>query len=467
MSAENQNSNLVQRLAKLMVENKELSQQLKKLQEEYNKLQEENDRLNSKIEHLKQKGAGEAEGIEITPLLRFKMATVLFVDIQGFSKIHQENNSHEIIDELDSIFFEFDQIAHKYKIERIKTIGDTYMCAGGVPVKNITNPIDVVLAALEMRFQLFETEKKRRQNGSTIWEIRMGMHTGPVIATTMGKKKVSYNIKGDTVNIASRMQAASQKGDINISVTTYELVREYFECEYIGIMPVKYTGNIEMYKVLGLKKEFAADPDGIFPNQNFTIKYLLRQFSDLQEIILDKLEKELPPYLYYHNFKHTIDVISQVELIGIGEGVNDNDLLLLKTAALFHDAGHTVGYDNHEFLGTQIAREILPQYKYTPEQIDTICELIMATKLPPNPKNLLEKIMCDADLDYLGRSDFIPVSNTLFEELKAQNKINDINEWNKIQVKFISNHQYFTETANRLREVNKQKQIERIKKLIK
>lgn len=91
----------------------------------------------------------------------------------------------------------------------------------------------------------------------------------------------------------------------------------------------------------------------------------------------------------------------------------------------------------------------------------------MATKLPPNPKTLLEKIICDADLDYLGRADFIPVSNTLYEELKAQNKISDINEWNKLQVKFISNHQYFTETANRLREVNKQKQIERIKKLIK
>ena len=92
--------------------------------------------------------------------------------------------------------------------------------------------------------------------------------------------------------------------------------------------------------------------------------------------------------------------------------------------------------------------------------------LIMSTKLPPKPTNLLENIICDSDLDYLGRSDFIPVSNTLYEELKAQNKMGSLNDWNKIQVKFISGHQYFTKTARSLREVNKQLQIERIQSLI-
>jgi hypothetical protein len=109
---------------------------------------------------------------------------------------------------------------------------------------------------------------------------------------------------------------------------------------------------------------------------------------------------------------------------------------------------------------------MLPQYNYSSQQIDRICELIMSTKLPPKPTNLLENIICDADLDYLGRSDFIPVSNTLYEELKAQNKMTSLNDWNKIQVKFISGHQYFTETARKLREVNKKLQIERIQNLI-
>ena len=113
-----------------------------------------------------------------------------------------------------------------------------------------------------------------------------------------------------------------------------------------------------------------------------------------------------------------------------------------------------------------LARKILPEFNYSDRQIETICDIIMATQLPPEPKNILEEIICDADLDYLGRSDFIPVSNTLYDELKAQNKIGSLNEWNKLQVKFISNHQYFTKTARSLREVNKQKQIERIENLI-
>jgi len=248
---------------------------------------------------------------------------------------------------------------------------------------------------------------------------------------------------------------------------TYELVKQYFVCDYNGKIPVKYKGDMEMYFLKRIKPAYSDDRKiGKRANQIFWNKYLLRQFTDLQELVLDRLEKELPSYLYYHNFKHTIDVINQAELIGYGEGVDDESILLLKTAALFHDAGHIIGYDEHEYNGTKLAKEYLPNYNYSDEQIEHICELIMATKLPPNPKNLLESIMCDSDLDYLGRSDFIPVSNTLFEELKEQNKIGSLNDWNKIQVKFLSNHHFFTQTGKNLREVNKQMQIERIKTLI-
>jgi hypothetical protein len=182
--------------------------------------------------------------------------------------------------------------------------------------------------------------------------------------------------------------------------------------------------------------------------------------------MLDKLERELPKYLYYHNLKHTIDVGIQAEVLGRGEGISDEEMLLLKTAALFHDSGQTIQTRDHELVGTGIASEILPKFGYSPEQIDAINEIIMATKLPPQPKTLLQKIICDADLDYLGRSDFIPVSNTLYKELHEQNLIGSINDWNKLQVKFLSVHQYFTETGNKLREVNKQTQIDRLKSLI-
>jgi hypothetical protein len=221
-----------------------------------------------------------------------------------------------------------------------------------------------------------------------------------------------------------------------------------------------------MYIVKGIKPEFSVDGKGILPNEAFRIKFGLIQFTDIQEIVLDRLEGELPDYLFYHNVKHTVDVVTEVELIGWGEGCSDEEILLLKTAGLFHDAGHTITYDGHEFQGTLIAREMLPKYNYTPEQIERICSLILSTKLPPKPTNLLEDIICDSDLDYLGRTDFIPVSNTLFEELKAQKKMGSLNDWNKMQVKFISGHQYFTKTARSLREVNKQLQIERIQSLI-
>jgi exopolyphosphatase/pppGpp-phosphohydrolase len=230
---------------------------------------------------------------------------------------------------------------------------------------------------------------------------------------------------------------------------------------------VKYKGDLQIYNVKGLKPELSAGGFGSEPNQAFRTKFGLIQFTDMQEMILDKLERELPDFVFYHNVKHTVDVVTEVELIGWAEGCSDEEILLLKTAGLFHDTGITVSFDNHEFHGAEYARKALPSFGYTQEQIDRICSLIMATKLPPRPANLLEEIMCDSDLDYLGRSDFIPVSNTLFEELKAQNKMNDLNEWNKLQVKFISGHQYFTKTARSLREVNKQLQIERIRSLIK
>jgi adenylate cyclase len=233
-----------------------------------------------------------------------------------------------------------------------------------------------------------------------------------------------------------------------------------------GRIPVKYMGDLSMYYVRGIVPEISVDGQGVFPNEKFDVKFKLIQFTGLQELILDRMEKELPEYLYYHNIKHTIDVVTEVELIGWAEGVSEEEVLLLKTAALFHDSGHMIAYDDHELHGCRLAREYLPSYNFSDKQIEKVCKLIMATKMPPHPGNLLEKIICDSDLDYLGRSDFIPVSNNLFAELKGQNKINSLDDWNKLQIKFISDHQYFTETAQNLREVNKQKQIERIRRIL-
>jgi adenylate cyclase len=460
------NKDLLRRISTLARHNQDLTEENEKLKKLIEKLSSENEMQKVLLQKVSpaELQAGQKHADRLSSV-RFDIVTVMYASIIGFSNIQESMVSQDLMDELDIILYEFDRILKKYNIEKIKTIGDTYMAAGGIPVKNMTNPIQVVMAALEIEhFMNSFPEQQGRQE--KIWEIKLGIHTGPVFATMSGKKKVNYDIKGDTVNIASRMETYSRDGVIIISGMTYELVKELFNCDYFGKMPVKYKGDIEMFSVKGLREEFGFNGSRITPNTAFDIRFKLVQFTELQELILEKLEKELPPYLYYHNVKHTVDVVTEVELIGWTENCTDEEILLLKTAGLFHDAGHTVIYDGHEHEGTVLARAMLPKYGYSQAQIDRICNIIMATKLPPQPKDLLQDIICDADLDYLGRSDMIPVSNTLYKELKEQNKIGTLNDWNKLQVKFISGHQYFTKTARSLREVNKQIQIDRIKNLI-
>jgi len=454
---------LLKRIQKLVKKNQDLLNSNEKLRKAVSELTEKNERMKLQLKDLHL----DVKAVELTEtkdrVKKYNMATVLFAYIGGFKQLTDDKSAEKAMDQLDEVLIEFDRTLKKYKIHKIKTIGDTYMAAGGIPEKNITNPIDVVMAALEMNMFL---NQLRRIDGRRYWDLSLGIHTGPVTANVSGKRKISYDIKGDTVNIAHRMQGVGDSGKILISIMTYELIKEFFVCEYYGKMPVKYKGDLEMFVVHGIRPEFSLSGKGSLPNALFNTKFKLLQFNDIQELVLDKLEKELPDFLYYHNVKHTVDVVTEVELIGWAEGLDDEEILLLKTAALFHDAGHTVAYDDHEYHGTQMVREWLPAYGYTGDQIEKICQIIMATKLPPEPKDLHQEIICDADLDYLGRSDMIPVSNNLYKELSEQNKIGSFNEWNKLQLKFISGHSYFTKTAQSLREVNKQKQIERIRNLI-
>jgi len=447
---------LQKQLNNLVKENRELLTRNLELINQNRDLGEKIDTLNTKlnVESADKKS------------LRFKMVTVLFADIKGFSKLSNESNVEQLIDELDRFFLIIDDIVKTHNINKISTIGDTFMCAGGIPKKNRTNPIEMILAAIEIIEKLKEFQIELFGQNKKIWDISLGIHTGPVVATETGKKKISYELKGETVNIASRIESTSETGKIIISEMTRELVSEYFRCSYIGKIPVKYAGDINLYQVKGFNPTYSLETNNNKPNKKFLIKFQLIKFDDLEEFVLDKLERELPKYLCYHNLKHTIDVGIQTELLGRGENVTDEEMLYLKTAALFHDSGQSIQTSGHEELSCKIASEILPKFGYQPEQISAINEIIMATKLPPKPKTLLQNIICDADLDYLGRSDFIPVSNTLYKELHEQKLIGSINDWNKLQVKFLSEHQYFTNTANKLREVNKQTQIERLKKEI-
>jgi HD superfamily phosphodiesterase len=367
-------------------------------------------------------------------------------------------NPDALIDQLDRFYFHFDSVVEKYNIEKIKTIGDAYMAAGGIPIKNRTNPVDVVLAALEMQQHM----KNLKESKTDIWDLRIGIHTGSVIAGVVGQKKYSYDIWGDTVNTASRMESSGEAGRVNISATTYKLIKDFFQCEFRGKMPVKYKGDIAMFFVNGLNPTYS-EADKITPNARFFIQIQLLRLLDLEEFILEKLDKELPEDLFFHNVEHTSHVYAQVELLGRGEKVSDEELLLLRTAALLHDTGYIDGIDDHENRSVEYAREILPVYRYSEEQIERICNLIMSTKLPPEPKDLLEQIINDANLDHIGRVDFLIQSDKLFQEYRMRHKVKSKKEWNQFQINFLSDHEFYTDIAKRMREVTKEQQIENIR----
>lgn len=188
------------------------------------------------------------------------------------------------------------------------------------------------------------------------------------------------------------------------------------------------------------------------------------QIEKAEQYVLGQLETRLDRTLFYHGIHHTIDVVNAAAEIAALEGITDEEsLALLRTAAFYHDSGFTTIYQGHEEAGCALAREVLPGFEYSELQIETICGMIMATKIPQSPKNTLEMIICDADLDYLGRADFEPIAATLFEELKVRDMVEDIPAWDAVQVKFLEAHAYWTASERKRRDAAKQRHLQYLK----
>ena len=398
----------------------------------------------------------------------YRMVTVMFTDIKGFTKIAETMKPIELVTQLDMLFKDFDQIIEKHQIEKIKTIGDAYMAAGGVPLRDKENPVNSVLAALEIQSHMKIMQQKMKDIGERYWELRIGLHTGDVIAGVIGTKRIAYDIWGNTVNVAQRMEMSGVPGKVNVSGTTYDQIKPYFDCTYRGKIAAKNKGEIDMYFVDRIKPHLSKDADGTIPNQKFKDYMNLHIYSSInyrkaERHIMRILEDKLNPNLHYHGIHHTLDVVESIERLAIMEGVLDEDIFVLKSAATYHDAGFVEQYDANEPIGARMASEILPKYGYTPEQVTQVEELIYATRIPHQPSNLLEQIICDADLDYLGRDDFFEISDTLRRELRDHGKIDSDRTWDEIQVKFLTMHKYFTDSAKKLRQADKQKHLEVIK----
>jgi len=192
-------------------------------------------------EELKNNGSTKAKA--------FTMVTVMFTDFKDFTEVSEKVSAELLVDEIHYCFSAFDRILQNYKIEKIKTIGDAYMCASGLPVSNYTHATDMVNAAKEIRDFMKQRKIEKESRDEIPFDLRIGIHTGPVVAGIVGIKKFAYDIWGDTVNLAARMEQNSEPGKINISGSTYELVKTKFNCTYRGKISAKNKGEIDMYFV--------------------------------------------------------------------------------------------------------------------------------------------------------------------------------------------------------------------------
>ncbi len=466
---------IAERTREIRQQNEKITKQSQQLEEEKNKvveqqrlLQIEKDKTEKLLqnvipattaEELKRRGKVSARA--------YKTVSVLFTDFVGFTKIAEHMNPTELVGRLDFYFRKFDEIIVNNGLEKIKTIGDAYMCAGGVPVRNNTNPIDTCLAAVQIQDFMHKMKNEAIANHTDFWELRLGINTGEVTAGVIGSERLAFDVWGATVNHAQRMEMLGEPGKVTITGSTFKHIEPYFECVFRGKAQTKSRGILDMYTVERIKPELSINGDGVYPNERFQQIVNLHLYSSInyykaERHIMKVLQKGLTDKLHYHSIKHTQDVVKAVERLALMEGVTDEGLFLLKSAATYHDAGFVEQYDRNEPVGARLAEEILPKYGYTNQHIETIKELIYATQIPHQPKNKLEEIICDADLDYLGRDDFHEIADKLRRELREHGKLDSDRKWDEIQVQFLTSHRYFTETAIQTRRPKKLKNLQEV-----
>lgn len=394
---------------------------------------------------------------------RVEKGVVIFTDFVNFSHKAKSINPLKLLKKLEYYFTKFDEIMEKYKIEKIKTIGDAYMALAGV-TENYPEPeIRACLAALEIRNFMINEKEAGIALKKDFWEIRIGIHVGPLVTGIIGTKKFSFDVWGDTVNIAARAEQSSQANKIHITAPLHNLIAPYFESKRHGIVEIKKRGGSqEMFFLDKLKLIYCMYNEGKMASKELLEKCGLPtiDFLCMQKDIFNKLKSLLPDELLYHDLAHTSNVEKAAIRYAQLEGINDRDLMLLRTAVYFHDAGFIVSYHANENIGIQMAKNSLPKYGYSEADIQIICNIIEATKTFVKPQTILEEIMCDADHDYLGRADYTYVSGKLRQELENFGEKMTEKEWIEFQLHYLMHvHEYYTETAKNIRQSGKNLRI--------
>jgi adenylate cyclase len=377
-------------------------------------------------------------------------ATILFSDIRGFTSLSENMTPNEVVETLNDYFNQMIEIMFKYNGILDKIIGDELMVIYGVPKSNIQDSENAVLTAIEMQEKLIAFNQDRCINLKKPIKVGIGVNSGSVISGNIGSTdQMDFTVIGDSVNLASRLCSSAEAGQIIISDAVWNKIKHLQTFKSKKLSPIKVKGKA---KVISIKEI-------LYNGYEFDYQ---DAFNKVEAFLL----KELPLYYTYHSIEHFRDVVKQVERIAKKEKIDKAGILDIKLAAWLHDVGYIWGPLDHEEKSVEYAKVILNEMKFPKSKISLITGMIMATKMPQSPKNHFEQIICDADLDYLGRNDFEDISSNLLKELEINQKITNFN-WLKIQEKFLKSHSYFTLTSLKSREKNKQKRLTNIQDLLK
>ena len=377
-------------------------------------------------------------------------ATILFSDIRGFTSLSENMTPNEVVETLNDYFNQMIEIIFKYNGILDKIIGDELMVIYGVPKSNIQDSENAVLTAIEMQEKLIAFNQDRCINLKKPIKVGIGVNTGSVISGNIGSTdQMDFTVIGDSVNLASRLCSFAEAGQIIISDAVWNKIKHLQTFKSKKLSPIKVKGKT---KVISIKEILYND-----------YKF---DYQDAFDKVEAFLSKELPSHYTYHSIEHFRDVVKQAERIAKKEKIDKAGILDIKLAAWLHDVGYIWGPIDHEKKSVEYAKVILNEMKFPKSKISLITRMIMATKVPQSPKNLFEQIICDADLDYLGRNDFEEISSNLLKELEIEQKITNLN-WLKIQEEFLKSHSYFTLTSQKSREKNKQKRLRKIKDILK
>jgi class 3 adenylate cyclase/predicted metal-dependent HD superfamily phosphohydrolase len=377
-------------------------------------------------------------------------ATILFSDIRGFTSMSETMHPNEVVETLNEYFNLMIEIIFKYNGTLDKIIGDALMVNYGVPNATGNDTENAVYTAIEMQEKLIDFNQQRIMHSKCPIKIGIGINRGRVISGNIGsRQQMNFTVIGDAVNLASRLCSAAKSDEIIVADTVWKHVKHDKKLKAIKLNPIKVKGKEKPIQIMQVQY--------FRPSFNYQAAYtMIEQF----------LTQYLPKEYVYHSITHVKDVVEQVERIAINEKVKKVDIDDLKLAAWLHDIGYIWEPKRHEERGAEYATALLKSFEFPIQKIQKINGMILATKIPQTPKNINEQILCDADLDYLGRPDYTEKSQLLLQELLLTKNINN-KEWLKIQDRFLTNHVYFTKTSNNKRNKLKFKVLESIKSQLK